>query len=162
MKKLPKTHYYKVFEDKHLTCQGMRFKFGETYKIKGNLMICKNGFHACKELIDCFQYKEFLLSMRVCIVKLSGKIVTAHNKTAGEKLKIVRELVFWESDELVNKGKGNLGYGNIGDSNIGNNNEGKYNRGYGNKGDDNEGNNNKGDWNKGNSNKGDWNQGAGN
>jgi len=167
VKKLPKTHYYKVFEDKNLTCQGYKFEFNKLHRIEGELQICENGFHACKELIDCFKYKTFHLSMRVCIVQLGGKIKIENDKAAGETLRIVRELAFWEIDELVNEGKFNLGYGNkgnwnTGDWNTGNLNRGDSNTGNSNKGDWNTGNSNKGDWNTGNSNKGDWNKGDSN
>ena len=158
-KELPKTYYYKVFEDEHLTCKGFKFEFHKVYKIEGELKICKNGFHACKNLIDCFGYKRFHLSMRVCIVQLLGNTITEGNKTAGEKIKLIRELPFWEIDRLVNKGHFNLGYGNKGNNNTGNCNKGNSNTGNYNEGIHNKGDRNKGDFNKGSDNKGDHNEG---
>lgn len=164
---------YKVF-DKEIKCRDFQFVPGKLHKLEDetNVIPCKSGFHACEKLIDCFQYKEFHLSVRVFEVVLSGNTVLEGNKWAASRIKLVRELLFYEIDELVNEGLYNLGYGNTGNWNTGNYNKGDYNTGDSNtgnwnKGDSNTGNYNKGnsntgDWNKGNYNKGDWNTGDSN
>jgi len=48
---------YKGF-NKDMTCRGFQFKEGKTYEVKGDVKLCKNGFHACKDPIDCFGYYE--------------------------------------------------------------------------------------------------------
>ncbi len=166
-----KYSHYKVF-DKHLKCLDFQFEVGKTYKHPGELILGENGFHACEKLIDCFNYKKFHLSIRVCEVLLGGEQITNHDKTAALEIMVVRELAFWEIDELVNEGEGNLGYGNKGKYNKGNNNKGHYNKGDNNtgngntgdynKGDGNTGYFNKGDFNNGNYNNGDFNKGGGN
>jgi hypothetical protein len=144
---------YKVF-DKEIKCRGYQFVLGKLHKHEGRVIPCKSGFHACINLIDCFNYKDFHLSIRVFEVELSGEIFQEGDKHAASRIKLLRELAFWEIDEIVNEGELNLGYGNEGNGNKGNDNKGNNN-----KGNDNKGNNNKGDANKGNCNKGDCNKG---
>ena len=45
---------YKGF-NKNMTCRGFQFKEGETYK-EERAEICKSGFHACENPIDCLSY----------------------------------------------------------------------------------------------------------
>ena len=45
---------YKGF-NKDMTCRGFQFKEGESYK-EPEAKLCKSGFHACLNPIDCFYY----------------------------------------------------------------------------------------------------------
>ncbi len=149
---------YKVF-DKEIKCRDYQFIPGKLHKLEDETDVfpCLSGFHACEKLIDCFKYKDFHLSMRVFEVVLSGNTVQAGDKWAASRIRLIRELPFYEIDELVNKGQYNLGYGNRGNLNKGNQNKGDLNTG-----DQNKGNQNTGDWNKGDQNKGNWNKGDSN
>ena len=169
---------YKVF-DKNLECRRFKYSKRKVNIHKGSVIPCHSGFHACSKLVDCFDYTQFSLSMRVFKVRLHGTVIKDGNKYAASKLTILKELSFWEIDELVNEGKNNLGYGNKGNGNKGNGNTGSYNIGNDNKGNDNKGhynigngnigngnigngnigNGNKGDYNKGDYNKGNYNEG---
>jgi hypothetical protein len=153
-----KLRAYKVF-DKDIKCRDYQFVERKLHKHEGEVIPCESGFHACVNLIDCFEYKDFSLSMRVFEVELSGVIIQEGDKHAASRIKLIRELPFYEIDEIVNKGKNNLGYGNKGNYNNGNYNKGNYNNGDGNKGNHNKGKNNLGYDNKGNYNNGDGNNG---
>lgn len=39
-----------------MTCRDFKFELGKTYHVEGNIQLCKNGFHFCKNLIDVFDY----------------------------------------------------------------------------------------------------------
>ena len=44
---------YKGF-DENFCCRDFQYEVGKEYHITGDLKICKNGFHACEDLIDTF------------------------------------------------------------------------------------------------------------
>lgn len=46
---------YKGF-NADMTCLGFQYKEGETYEIEGELILCRQGFHACLNPLDCFSY----------------------------------------------------------------------------------------------------------
>lgn len=145
---------YKGF-NKNLTCRGFQYKVGETYEAKGEIALCSNGFHFCRNPNDLEYYYGALDEDRFCEIEASGKILEGMRKCVCSEIRIVREIPREEFLSLINKGDGNTGWSNEGNSNEGNSNEGDWNKGDWNKGDWNEGN-----WNEGNSNEGDCNIGS--
>ena len=144
---------YKVFNsdwtcrDKQYTCPG---KFEENVELD----VCHHGMHFCKKAVDCFNYYSFSSSNRVAEVVAYGEVREKGNKCCTNKLKIVRELSWYEVLDVVNTGENCTGKGNSGNWNTGN-----YNDGHRNSGDDNSGNWNSGDYNSGRYNSGDCNIG---
>lgn len=167
---------YKVFNP-DWTCRGFRYKVGETYKHKGEIKICKAGFHFCKKLVDCFNYYTFNPKNKVAIVEATGRIIEeesnySNSKCVTDEIKIVKELNWHEVLDIINIGEGNTGFNNTGNYNSGCYNSGNYNSGNYNAGDHNSsdcntgrynsGINNAGDCNSGNYNTGCWNIGTNN
>ena len=159
---------YKVFNP-DFTCRGFQFEVGKTYEHKGELKICRSGFHFCRNVADCFQYYSFDPKNRVAEVEAVGLVESDSDKSVTDKITIVREIPWAEMLELANTGEGctglrNTGNMNTGNMNTGNMNTGDRNTGNMNTGDRNTGNWNTGDWNTGdrntgNMNTGDWNTG---
>lgn len=169
------TKGYKAFDPirwklKAGKCRGMLYEEGKTYTLEGELVICKNGFHACKDLVLCKQYYNLQDSV-VAEVELLGDVVyeepTKH-KGATNKIKIVRFLSREEVNEVIrvsngyNSGGYNSGQHNSGDYNSGHRNSGDYNSGHRNSGNFNSGDSNSGKYNSGNSNSGNCNSGNSN
>ena len=46
---------YKIFEY-DWKCKDFQYEVGKTYKYNKELIICDQGFHACKNPINCFEY----------------------------------------------------------------------------------------------------------
>ena len=46
---------YKI-TDSDYSCRGFKYELNHTYSIEEDPIPCKNGFHFCKELTDCFRY----------------------------------------------------------------------------------------------------------
>ena len=92
--------------NKDMTCRGMHFEVGKTYKITGELELCKNGLHFCKNLKDVFSYYMPDKS-RFFEVEAKGLVIISKEKSVTSELCIIREL----SDIEVNRCKYGYGYG---------------------------------------------------
>lgn len=86
--------------NKDMTCRGMHFEVGKTYKITGKLELCKNGLHFCKNLNDVFLYYTQDKS-RFFEVEAKGLVISSNEKSVTDELSIIREL----SDIEVNRYK---------------------------------------------------------
>ena len=149
-------------------CRKMLFEVGKTYNQPGDLKICLNGFHFCKNLMDVYNYYEKSEFTRIFEVEALGEIQTEGDKSCTNEIKILREL---SASEILkawinknNSGNRNSGVCNSGDYNSGSrnsgiSNSGNYNSGNYNSGVCNSGNRNSGDYNSGVCNSGDYNSG---
>src|SRR5690606_3271747 len=144
--------------DSNGKCLNFQFRVGKTYSIKGELEICKNGFHFCQNFFDVYNYYSKSEETRIFEVEALGQVITEQDKSVTNKIKIVREikgkelLKFWIN--RTNSGNRNSGDRNSGNGNIGNGNSGDRNSGGGNSGNGNIGNGNSGDRNSGGGNSG--------
>ena len=152
---------YKVFNP-DWTCRDKQYSCPGVFEQEGELKLCKNGIHFCKKLIDCFNYYEFNPKNKVAEIEAIGEIIESENegKYCTSKIKIIRELNWYEVLDLVNIGVGNTGSGNSGNCNTGHYNTGHYNTGDCNAGIYNSGNRNAGGYNSGNWNTGYYNFGT--
>ena len=124
---------YKVFNS-DWTCRDFQYEVGKTFTHKGEIELCGSGFHFCKELKDCFSYYNFDSNNKVAEILAIGNTITGDDKSVTDKIKIVKELSWYDVLTMVNIGKDNTGFLNSGNCNSG-------------------------DWNSGNRNSGDWNSG---
>ena len=157
---------YKVF-DQNWRCKDFKYEIGKTYKTDKKIVLCKEGFHFCEKLVDCFNYYEFNPNNKVAIIEARNDIIKGDDKHVTNEIEIIKELTWHEVLDIVNVGKDNTGYSNSGHSNSGHWNSGDSNSGHSNSGD-----RNSGDWNSGYRNSGDrnsgywnsgyWNSGQGN
>ena len=134
---------FKVF-NKDWTCNGFQYEIGKTFEMKESPICCNRGFHFCTKLSDCFNYYAFNSENKVAEVEAIGEVVSdsGDTKRCTNKIKIVRELTWYEVLDLVNTGEDCTGRCNSGDWNSGDCNSGYCNSG---------------DWNSGDCNSGDWN-----
>ena len=149
---------YKVFNS-DWTCRDKQYSCPGTFEENVELDVCHRGMHFCKKAVDCFNYYSFSSSNRVAEVVAYGEVREKGNKCCTNKLKIVRELSWYEVLDVVNTGENCTGKGNSGNWNTGNYNDGHCNSGDDNSGNWNSGNYNSGNWNSGNYNSGRYNSG---
>ena len=153
---------YKAF-NKDLTCRGMQYEIGKEYKFDGEPIPCRQGFHFCETISDCYEFYPMEDDTRICEVEALGEITQEGVKFVTNYIKVLAEVTD-ENLKNGNTGSSNSGYRNSGDRNSGYRNSGDKNSGDRNSGDWNSGNwnsgdRNSGDWNSGNWNSGDWNSG---
>ena len=48
---------YKGF-NRDMTCRGYKFAEGDTYEHEGDVKLCKSGFNACQDPMDCLRYYD--------------------------------------------------------------------------------------------------------
>lgn len=77
--------------DKNFCCRDFQYEVGKQYHITGDLKICKNGFHACKDLTNTFNYYP-MENSRFAIVKLWGDVLYGDDKMCASNIEIVEEL----------------------------------------------------------------------
>ena len=99
---------YKIF-DSDFTCRDMKYKVGETFKVNGEIVICKNGIHFCLSPFDCLDYYPFIDCNgnfnKFAQVEGYGKIDknTTNNRTkvAVSNLDVIKELTL---KDFINDG----------------------------------------------------------
>ena len=151
---------YKVFNP-DWTCREFQYQVGKCYEIPEKPVVCKRGFHFCKNLLDCYEHYRFDENNKVAEVTAYGDIDIDEyeKKYCTNKIKIEKELNWNEVLNMVNTGKNCTGFRNTGDWNTGYSNTGDRNTGDWNTGNWNTGDWNTGDCNTGDRNTGDWNTG---
>lgn len=93
---------YKGFND-DFSCLGFQYEVGKEYKLDGEVVVCKSGFHACEKPIDVFSYYGLSSHTRYAIVKLWGDVSysSSKNKLCASCIKIVKELSLKEMITLA-------------------------------------------------------------
>ena len=86
--------------DKNLSCRGFQFEIGKTYKVKGKVKVCSNGFHSCPSDEDTgplsvFEYYPPATS-RYCEVQAEGNTDRQGNKIASAKITVGVEITLHE------------------------------------------------------------------
>lgn len=76
-----------------MTCRGFKFEVGKEYTVRGNIKLCKNGFHFCERLKDVFWYYAPEKASRYFVVETAGKVLIEGSKAVAKTLRIVREVV---------------------------------------------------------------------
>lgn len=93
---------YKVFNS-DWSCRGFQYKVGETYEMNEHPTLCKQGFHFCRDLKDCFLYYPISDQIKIAEIEVLGEIdgiASYDTKRCTNKIKIVREIPF---DQLFTK-----------------------------------------------------------
>ena len=85
--------------NKDMTCRGMKFKVGGTYHVDGEIKLCSNGLHFCKNLKDVFEFYKRDNDNRFFEVETDSLIQTDGKKSVTSDLTIIREL----ADKEVNR-----------------------------------------------------------
>ena len=92
---------YKVFNN-DWSCNGFQYEIGKTYEFNGDIRLCSAGFHACKNLHDCFKYYPCVPWNKIAEVSLLGDVLGEDgDKQVTNKIKIVREIPFENIGNII-------------------------------------------------------------
>lgn len=116
---------YKAFNN-DLTCRGMQYEIGKEYVFDGEPIPCRQGFHFCETIADCYEFYPMNNDTRICEVEATGEIVEDGVKRVTNVIKILAEITC-DNLRKGNTGTSNSGYRNSGDWNSGNWNSGVFN-----------------------------------
>ena len=110
---------YKAF-NQDMTCRDFQYEVGKTYEIDGDVELCQNGFHACENPLEVFQYYAPARS-KFAVVTQSGKIKQEDDagKIASAKITIDAEINIHQLIEdgvnwILSRAKGKLKQSNSG------------------------------------------------
>ena len=81
---------YKAFGN-NFSCRDFQYEVGKEYHINGDVKMCGNGFHACIDLMDVFNYYS-MSNSRFAIVKMWGNVLFGIDKICASNIEIVEEL----------------------------------------------------------------------
>lgn len=74
-------------------CKNITYKFRKTYTFNGNLVMCQQGFHFCKELEHVFDYYELTEeSIKVYKIEVLGKVINRENKAVTDKFRLIKKV----------------------------------------------------------------------
>ena len=118
---------YKAFNN-DLTCRGMQYEIGKEYVFDGEPIPCRQGFHFCETIADCYEFYPMSDDTRICEVEATGDIAEDGVKRVTNAIKVLAEIT------CDNLRKGNTGKSNSGYRNSGDRNSGDWNSGYRNSG----------------------------
>lgn len=92
---------------KDMTCRGMQFEIGKTNRVDGEIKLCENGLHFCKNLVDVFSFYEREDGNRFFEVETDAPVFSDEKKSVTSELTVIREL----TDIEVNRALYSLGTG---------------------------------------------------
>ena len=92
--------------NKDWACREFKYEVGKSYHQDGKIECCENGFHACTNPLDVFNYYNgHLDELRFAEVELSGEMDfdDEDSKVAASDIRIIRELTVQELFDIYNK-----------------------------------------------------------
>ena len=98
---------YKMLKADMTTLYGnMEYEIGKTYKLEGEIIPCQNGYHFCKELIDCLQYYHNKDNdKRFFEIEAGNNILEHENKYVTDEITLIRELTIDEVFDYIRENK---------------------------------------------------------
>lgn len=105
------------FFDADWKCRGFQYKIGKTYETNEPISLCRNGFHFCQKLEQCFGYYDAVTWNHIAEVEALGEVISGGDKSVTDKIKIIREITWNEIKNIyrsygVNISDGvNISYG---------------------------------------------------
>ena len=98
---------YKVFNN-DWTCRGFKFEVGKKYTYEGKIEMCGAGFHACRELHNCFKFYPCVPWNKIAEVELGGEILGENEeKQCASEIKVIKEIPFEKIGEIIKNNHSN-------------------------------------------------------
>jgi len=75
-----------------------KWKIGKWYSVEGEVIICRNGFHASKRPLDALKYVNGNV---IGLVEYRGDIIDRQDKLASREMRIVQAYHWTEDDNIA-------------------------------------------------------------
>ena len=86
---------------RNYVCKNQKYEIGQTYELPEKPIMCSRGFHYCKDAKNVLGYYDFNHRFRLLEIQdLSENTVCDYEKSATDKIKILREIV--NPEEMFN------------------------------------------------------------
>ncbi len=100
---------YKGFNS-DMTCRNFKYKEGETYEIENEPILCRQGFHACLNPLDCLNYYQGKVGKdvvfhEVYLEDVSNTRQDDDSKVVARKITIGREISLSEMADIASERK---------------------------------------------------------
>ena len=88
---------------RNLKCQSITFEVGKTYTFNGELIMCQQGFHFCKNPKDILKWYPYDKDFILLEIDVLGKIIDNEDKDKSltDQFKVVRIISKEEYPELL-------------------------------------------------------------
>ena len=86
-------------------CKNLTYEIGKTYIHEGELILCQQGFHFCKNPDDLLFYYPYKKELKLLEIEILGNVIDDYNKSVTNKLKVITEIAFEEWNNLFTKYK---------------------------------------------------------
>ena len=95
---------YKLFTPEWTAVKGngvYQYEVGKCYEEPEKPQARHNGFHFCKNLIDCFGYYGIEVHNRIALIDAYGDISESGTAYATNKIKIVKEIPWKDAVGII-------------------------------------------------------------
>ena len=83
-------------------CRGFKYEVGKTYTTTLPVKICESGFHYCVNADDVFTYYPYENGVtKIFEIEDLGKTITRRDKSATNKIRIIREIPVSEWNDVM-------------------------------------------------------------
>lgn len=93
--KTDRRYCYKAFKA-DLTCRGFQYEENKWFECDGEIKLCKNGFHACKNAFDLFNYYYGELNKDIVIYKVELEGISDEHendsKVVAKRIRLVGKI----------------------------------------------------------------------
>lgn len=83
-------------------CRDHKFEIGQTYELPNKPILCKYGFHYCKNILDVFTYYSLKPGFKLLEIEDLGYSLTDSDKIVTNKLRVIREVPLEELNLILN------------------------------------------------------------
>ena len=82
----------------NLKCETITYEVGKTYTFEGELKMCEQGFHFCKNPKDTLSYYDYNKDYKLMEIDVLGEMIDENDKSVTNKFKVLR--IIDNKDEL--------------------------------------------------------------
>ena len=84
-------------------CKNLTYEINNTYTLEGELILCEQGLHFCKNPDDLLDYYPYKSNLKILEIEVLGDVIDEGDKSVTNKLKVLREIPFVEWNDIFSE-----------------------------------------------------------